>query len=107
MKLVNRNVYYAIHALCFFAQDPAKVFSVSDLVKKLHMQRAFLRRVLQTLSKHGILKSLKGKNGGFILNIQPSTIRIIDIIYKTCYSEIIKHIPIIYNKQRYNMKLKP
>ena len=32
------------------------------------------------LSKHRILRSLKGKGGGFVLNIKPSNLKIIDII---------------------------
>jgi Rrf2 family protein len=56
------------------------VVSVSELVNKLNMHRAFLRRILQVLSRHKILKSLKGKGGGFVLNMHPSKLRIIDII---------------------------
>ena len=54
---------------------------MNELVKKLNMRRAFLRRILQALSKQGILKSLKGNGGGFILNIKPDKIRIIDIVH--------------------------
>ena len=32
------------------------------------------------LSKHRILRSSKGKGGGFVLNIKPSNLRVIDII---------------------------
>jgi len=80
MKLVTKNIYYAIRSLLFIAQESGKVVSVSDLVKKLNMHRAFLRRILQILSKHKILRSIKGKGGGFVLNIGPSKLRIIAII---------------------------
>ena len=80
MKLVTQNIHYAIKSLLYFAQCPEKVICVNDLVRTLNMRRAFLRRILQTLSKQEILKSLKGKNGGFILNIKPDKLRIIDIV---------------------------
>ena len=80
MRLVTKNIHYAIKSLLYFAQEPNKVISVSELVNKLNMHRAFLRRILQILSKHKILKSLKGKGGGFVLSIQPSRLRIIDIV---------------------------
>ena len=53
---------------------------MNELVKKLNMRRAFLRRILQALSKQGILRSLKGNGGGFMLNIKPDKIRVIDIV---------------------------
>ncbi len=81
MKLVTKNIHYAIKSLFYFALNPAKVISVNELVKKLNMRRAFLRRILQVLGKHGILKSLKGNGGGFMLNINPDKIRIIDIVH--------------------------
>lgn len=54
--------------------------SVSELVDKLNMHRAFLRKILQVLSKHKILKSSKGQGGGFTLNMRPSKLRIIDVM---------------------------
>jgi len=80
MKLINKNIYYAIRSILYIAQEPGKVVSVSDLVKKLNMHRAFLRRILQILNKHKILKSSRGKGGGFVLDIRPSKLRVIDII---------------------------
>jgi len=80
MKLVTKNIHYAIKSLLYFAKDYTRVVSVNELVKRLNMRRAFLRRILQVLSKHGILRSLKGYNGGFMLNIKPDKIHIIDIV---------------------------
>ena len=80
MKLVTKNIHYAVKSLLYFAQRPAKVITVDELVKKLNMRRAFLRRTLQDLSRHKILNSLRGSGGGFMLKIKPDKIRIIDII---------------------------
>jgi len=80
MRLVNKNIYYAVRALIYIAQKPDETISVTELVSKLKMRRPFLRRILQILSKHKILKSLRGKGGGFVLNVQPSKLSVIDII---------------------------
>lgn len=80
MRLVTKNIYYAIRSLLYITQKPDAVISASELANELNMHRAFLRRILQILSKHKILKSLKGKGGGFVLNIRPSKLRIIDIM---------------------------
>lgn len=80
MKLVTKNIHYAIKSLLYFTLNSSRVISVNELVKKLNMRRAFLRRILQALSKQKILKSLKGNSGGFILRINPDKIRILDIV---------------------------
>ncbi|MFA5356310.1 MAG: Rrf2 family transcriptional regulator [Candidatus Omnitrophota bacterium] len=80
MKLVTRNIHYAVKSLIYFSERPGQVITVSELVKKLKMRRAFLRRILQALSKRGILKSLKGPSGGFMLNAPADRIRVIDIV---------------------------
>ena len=80
MRLITKNIYYAIRSLLYIAQKPNEMTSVSELVDKLKMHRAFLRKILQVLSKHKILKSLKGQGGGFALNIRPSKLRIIAVM---------------------------
>ena len=40
----------------------------------------FLSKILQQLVKRKILKSVKGPNGGFSLNISPSKLRLIKIV---------------------------
>jgi len=80
MRLITKNIYYAIRSLLYIAQKPNEMTSVSELVDKLKMRRAFLRKILQVLSKHKILKSFRGQGGGFVLNIRPSKLRIIDVM---------------------------
>ena len=68
MKLITRDTDYAVRAVCFIANHEGEPVSVEDLVKSLKIPRAFLRKLLQVLSNSRILKSFKGKNGGFVLN---------------------------------------
>lgn len=81
MKLITRNTDYAIRALCVMAEsNNKKIFSVSELVKKLKIPRPFLRKILQILNKKRILKSYKGQGGGFSFAIAPSKIFLVDLI---------------------------
>ena len=80
MKLITRDTDYAIRALLYMAQRPEKVVSAKELVDELAIPRAFLRRLLQVLSRKKILRSIKGKGGGFRLNRVPKKIGIADII---------------------------
>ena len=46
MRLITKNIYYAIRSLLYIAQEPDMVISLSELVNKLNMRRAFLSRIL-------------------------------------------------------------
>ncbi len=80
MKLITRDTDYAVRALGYIAGSKERVVSVSELVKELKVPRPFLRKNLQILDKKGILKSYKGKGGGFALAVSPRKISIMDLI---------------------------
>jgi len=80
MKLITRDTDYAIRALCYIAKRKKKVVSVKELVKRLGIPRPFLRKILQRLNRKSLLKSYKGKGGGFKLSRTPGEILVIDLI---------------------------
>lgn len=80
MKLITKNIHYAIKALLYFSKYRKKIISVGELVEKLGVRRAFLRGILQVLSRHKILVSLRGANGGFILKRRADEIKILELI---------------------------
>ena len=80
MKLLTRNTDYAVRAICSMAVKRGRVITVDGLVKELGVPRPFLRKILQILSKEGIVNSLRGAGGGFTLAIKPSKISLTDLI---------------------------
>lgn len=80
MKLITRNTDYAVRALCCIAEQKQEVISADQLVKSLKMPRPFLRKILQTLNKKGLLNSSKGKGGGFTLAVSPGKITLTDVM---------------------------
>lgn len=80
MKLITRNTDYAVKALRHISRNKDKVISVKDLTYKLGIPRPFLRKILQILNKKKLLKSFKGRNGGFMLSSPPEKIFLIDLI---------------------------
>ena len=80
MKLITRDTDYAIRALIFIAQSKKNIVSVADLVGALAIPRPFLRKILQILNRNGLLKSYKGKGGGFKLAKPATNITLIEIM---------------------------
>jgi Rrf2 family protein len=80
VKLITRETDYAVRALCCIAEQKQEVISADQLVKSLEMPRPFLRKILQTLNKEGLLNSSKGKDGGFALALSPGKITLTDVM---------------------------
>jgi len=80
VKLITRDTDYAVRALCIIARRKDKITSVDDLVSETKIPRPFLRKILQILSKKSIIKSYKGRNGGFKLLQAPEDIHFIELI---------------------------
>jgi Rrf2 family protein len=79
MKLLTRHSDYAIRALTYLARKK-RLVSINELCEKLALPRSFMRNLLQTLSKKGVLTSFKGKDGGFKLNVPVSSLSIYDVM---------------------------
>jgi len=77
--LITRASEYAILSLIVLskAKDP---LDSETLSKELFISKSFLAKILQSLAKADILKSYKGVNGGFVLNKEPSTINMLDVM---------------------------
>ncbi len=66
MKLITKKTDYALRALSFMAQKN-NIVSVNEMAEELMIPKPFLRGILQELEKKKIVKSFKGKGGGFDL----------------------------------------
>ncbi|HOW87494.1 MAG TPA: Rrf2 family transcriptional regulator [Candidatus Omnitrophota bacterium] len=80
MKLITRNTDYAMRALCHIAKQRKESVSAAEMVAALKIPRPFLRKILQTLSSEGLLRSTKGQGGGFALSRSPQKILLTDLI---------------------------
>jgi Rrf2 family protein len=80
VKLITRDTDYALRAICAINKSNKDLITVDDLVKETKTPRAFLRKILQILTKKGILSSCKGLSGGFKLKKNPKEIYLTDIM---------------------------
>jgi len=80
MKIINREIGYAIRSLCFMVQQDNKIVSTGQLADYFNISRPFLRKILQKLNQAGVLDSYKGKRGGFRLILSPEQIFLTDLI---------------------------
>ncbi len=73
---ITNKIKYGMKALLYLSrQQENEVFSAAMLSKELDVPREFISKIMQSLVNHGILKSKKGKKGGFYLAISPEDIK--------------------------------
>jgi len=80
MKLLNRDVDYSVRALLHIAARAPGVVPVSGMETAVGVSRPFLRKILQELNKAGILRSRKGRGGGFVLAKKPGRISLTELL---------------------------
>ena len=84
MKLITREIDYAVKALIYIAEKSDEKeqenISITELVDKLDVPRPFMRRILQKLGNEGIMKSSRGNRGGFELALKPEDVYLFDLV---------------------------
>lgn len=78
--MITRDTDYAIRALSCILGSGKNLVTVSGLSELLDIPKPFLRKILQILNKKGLLKSSKGKGGGFSLMAKAEDINILELV---------------------------
>jgi len=78
---ITRTEEYGLKGIIFLAkQPPEKVVLISEISKDQNIPEAFLAKIFQRLSKAGLLRSVRGANGGFSLGKPAHKITMREII---------------------------
>ncbi len=87
MNIIDKTSVYAIKALLYiYSESKKKNFEENRYVlaphiaKKCDIPKFYLSKTLDVLVKNGILKSAKGKKGGYAFAMSPKQITLYDII---------------------------
>lgn len=79
--LFSRQCEYALQAVLYLALKPqGEMTSIKELTKKLNIPYHFVAKILQDLTRKGLLSSLKGPTGGFALGMPAKDITLFHII---------------------------
>lgn len=80
--MFSKACTYSIRAMIFIVTrtaDGSRV-GIKDIARQTDSPEPFVAKVLQTLSKRGIVSSAKGPNGGFYVSPDAKRIPLIDIV---------------------------
>lgn len=80
--MFSKTCEYAIRAMIFVAhksKDGEKI-GIKEIAKGIDSPEHFIAKILQDLSKKGLIESLKGPNGGFYFDTETLNHSIADIV---------------------------
>lgn len=80
MKVLTKHTDYAVRAMIALSFSGNTYMSSSEMAETEGIPYHFLRRILQRLAVSGLVESREGSGGGVKLAVDPSEIRIIDVI---------------------------
>ena len=92
--MLNQTAIYALRAMGFLAQqkDNEPVLS-STIAKEMEIPRNFLSKILNRLTQAGLIRAIRGRNGGVALNKPAAQIRLYEVVqlfmkiddFKNCF----------------------
>ncbi len=78
---LTRAADYALRGVLYLSMQPKdSLCIISEIAEQMSIPEGFLARIFQTLAKTGIIRSHRGKKGGFTLAKPPSEIFMKDVI---------------------------
>ena len=80
IDMFSQSVKHAIQAMIYLTLHQNEKVMVNKIAEDYDIPKFYLAKLVQTLVKHGLITSTRGRNGGIKLNRPAKDIRIIDII---------------------------
>ena len=81
--MLSKRTEYAIRALVYIQlKNSADIRpGVSEIAREIEAPVAYSAKILQTLTKKGLLDSMKGRGGGFFFRDKQSDLTLYDVIH--------------------------
>ena len=79
--MLSQKARYALHALIVLAQhDGEEPMQIADIAEEARVPRKFLEQILVDLKRRGIVRSQRGRAGGYFIGRSPKDISFADVI---------------------------
>jgi Rrf2 family protein len=78
--MLSKKSKYAIHALVYLARMEKGPVLISEIAEQQHIPKKFLEAILLDLKNAGILRSKKGKGGGYYLIRSPEEVNLAEVV---------------------------
>lgn len=80
---LTRQTNYAIRILMYCAANKNGLSRIADIAKAYSVSELFLFKILQPLTKAGLVETVRGRNGGIRLGRPAADITLVDVVTVT------------------------
>ncbi|HXW68869.1 MAG TPA: Rrf2 family transcriptional regulator [Dissulfurispiraceae bacterium] len=77
---ITRESDYAIRCILYLSGKPGEVNMIDAIAREMQIPKSFLAKILQKLTRAGLVKSFRGVKGGFQLARLPGEISLLDVV---------------------------
>jgi Rrf2 family protein len=79
--MLSQKARYAVHALIVLAEEgDDEPMMIADIAERARVPRKFLEQILLELKKRGIVRSVRGRSGGYLMGRDPKNISFADVL---------------------------
>jgi Rrf2 family protein len=78
--MISQTAEYALRAIVYLAAQPGEPRTVQQIAQATRVPAGYLSKVLQGLSRAGLVHSQRGLHGGFTLNVPPGRLTVFDVV---------------------------
>ncbi len=76
---VSRTLDYAVRSLTYLSRDPIGRFSIKEISQNQHVPLNYLAKIMRKLVNKGIVRSMVGPEGGYVLRKSPREITLREV----------------------------
>lgn len=77
---ITRESDYAIRCVVYLAGRTHDIVMVDEIARGMGIPKSFLAKILQKLTRAGLVKSYRGIKGGFQLARRPRDVTLLDVV---------------------------
>ena len=80
---LTKQTNYAIRIMMYCAANPGRLSQIPEIANAYGLSEMFLFKILQPLTKNGLIESIRGRNGGVRLTRAANEIRLSEVVRVT------------------------
>ncbi len=78
--MISQTTEYALRAVVYLAQHPHESWTTRQIAAATRVPAGYLSKVLQGLSRSGLISSQRGRHGGFQLTHEPGELTVLEVV---------------------------
>ena len=101
--MLSSTTEYALRAVIWLASQRGQNLRTEAIAQATQVPASYLAKVLQTLSRAGIVQSQSGPRGGFQISFEPDRLTVLDVVNAIEPIERISECPLRLSEHRHEL----